>query len=215
MIRLKKTVRFLRSVILIFTGAAVATLAFLWIAAGEIYDYDDSFSFERDSNDVDVILVLAGGKGRIETAAELWQKISQRRMEKKLKPCFLFFSGVGPRVDLAALTDKAKTSAALKQLNRDFIIFEDVSENTFENAQIFSAFARQNHWKHIVVVTAGYHMRRAYFILEKALDPQVKISTQTVDAIHFDRYRWHDDLYSIRVTLIEYIKWLYYRYSYR
>jgi hypothetical protein len=66
----------------------------------------------------------------------------------------------------------------------------------------------------VVLVTAGYHMLRAQFILEKTLDKDVTVWTETVDVHHFDRNEWRKDEYAVRVTLIEYIKWLYYRYSY-
>ncbi|MBC7397385.1 MAG: hypothetical protein H7333_08075, partial [Bdellovibrionales bacterium] len=45
-------------------------------------------------------------------------------------------------------------------------------------------------------------------------DSEIEILTETVDAQHFDRNQWHKDAYAVRVTLIEYIKWLYYRYTY-
>jgi len=208
------------AVLLSLLSGVLFTLAiFLWLAAGEIYDYHDTFSI--DDGSMDVVLCLAGGKRRIPIAVELWQKL--RAVYPQSKPT-LFLSGVGPHTGFETLLEqdvpketvemmKAEQAKATKR-RQDEIIFENVSENTYENAQIFSTFARQNHWKKVVLVTAGYHMRRAEFILLKALDPGVEIFTSTVDAVHFDRNEWHQDAYAIRVTLIEYIKWLYYRYSY-
>lgn len=197
----------------------MSAVAFLWMAAGEIYDYHDSFHL--DEGPVDVVLCLAGGKRRIPIAVDLWVKLKKEYPQSSPT---LFLSGVGPLAGFETLLEQGvpkETVAQLKidhakasKVKKEEVIFEDVSENTFENAQIFSTFARQNRWKRVVLVTAGYHMRRAQFILQKALDPDVVVDTFTVDSVHFDRNEWHKDAYAVRVTLIEYIKWLYYRYSY-
>ena len=196
----------------VVSGAMIASVAFFWIAAGEIYDYNDSFILNEDGLQTDVVLCLAGGKKRIPFAVDLWQKIRVLR-DPKLEPV-LFLSGVGPQAGFDTLREQGVPRETLGLLNKQNVIFENVSENTFENAQIFSSFVRQKNWKHVVLVTTGYHMRRAEFILRKAIDPGVEVDTLTVDDQRFDRIKWHKDSYAIRVTIIEYIKWLYYRYSY-
>jgi uncharacterized SAM-binding protein YcdF (DUF218 family) len=196
----------------LFSGVLLGSVAFLWMGAGEIYDYEDTFLLAQDAAQTDVVLCLAGGKHRIPVAVELWQKI--RPLRKMDEEPILFLSGVGPQAGMETLKEQGISKEVLTQFNRDNVIFENVSENTFENAQLFSSFARQKKWKHVVLVTAGYHMRRADFILHRVLDPDIEVTTYTVDAVHFDRNQWHKDAYAVRVTLIEYIKWLYYRYSY-
>ncbi len=193
----------------ILSGALLSAVAFLWFAAGEIYDYQDTFHLAEGSKQIDVVLCLAGGKKRIPVAVDLWSKIRTNHQEP-----VLFLSGVGPQADFMTLKEQGVPSAELGLLNKENVVFENVSENTFENAQLFASFVHQKKWKHVVLVTAGYHMRRAQYILQKILPPDVEISTFTVDAIHFDRTRWHKDSYALRVTMIEYIKWLYYRYNY-
>ena len=145
----------------LLSGALLSSMLFLWIAAGEIYDYQDTFQLAREAKQTDVVLCLAGGKGRIPIAVDLWQKI------KSAKPIqdepVLFLSGVGPQAGFETLREQGVSKDLLLQLNRDNVIFENVSENTFENAQLFASFARQKKWKHVVLVTAGYHMRRAAF----------------------------------------------------
>jgi uncharacterized SAM-binding protein YcdF (DUF218 family) len=193
-------------------GIFLTAILFLWFAAGEIYDYSDSFDLERDARVVDVVVVLAGGKGRIPQAVSLWKQIRDRRATGQ-EPV-LFLSGIGPGNGMEILSGQGVPESLSRSLNRDNLVFENVSGNTYENAQIFAAFARQKKWKTAVLVTAGYHMRRAEFILRKVLDPETKILTETVDARHFDRNEWHQDEYAVRVTFLEYLKWLYYRYSY-
>jgi uncharacterized SAM-binding protein YcdF (DUF218 family) len=194
-------------------GICIAATVFLWFAAGEIYDYEDTYNLANDGAKTDVVLVLAGGKKRIPNAVELWTKIREQRSKSEQEPV-LFLSGVGHTAGLETLIEQGVPKEVVGKLSQQNAIFENVSENTFENAQLFASFARQRKWKSIVLVTAGYHMRRAQFILKKVLDPGVVVWTKTVDVHHFDRNEWRKDEYSIRVTLIEYIKWLYYRYSY-
>lgn len=190
-------------------GIFLTTVLFLWVAAGEIYDYSDSFDLERDSGSVDVVVVLAGGRGRIPQAVTLWKEIRERK-PRSAEPV-LFLSGLGPGNGMETLMGQGVPLELIRHLNRENVVFENVSENTFENAQIFASFVRQKNWRHVVLVTAGYHMRRAEFLFRKALDPEVSIRTETVDARHFGRNEWHRDEYAVRVTVIEYLKWLYYR----
>jgi uncharacterized SAM-binding protein YcdF (DUF218 family) len=192
-------------------GIFLTTVLFLWVAAGEIYDYADSFDLERDSKSVDVVVVLAGGKGRIPQAVTLWKEIRERK-PRNAGPV-LFLSGLGPGNGMETLMGQGVPLELIRHLNRENVVFENVSENTFENAQIFASFVRQKNWRTVVLVTAGYHMRRAEYLFRKVLDPEVSLKTETVDARHFGRNEWHQDEYAVRVTVIEYLKWLYYRYS--
>ena len=204
--------RVIAFILSIISGILITAAIFLWFAAGEIYDYQDSFNLARDGSKIDVVVVLAGGKRRIPIAVELWRQISELKPVGQ-KPV-LFLSGVGPSAGPETLLEQGVPKSTVSLLTKENVIFENVSENTFENAQLFLSFARQKKWKHAVLVTAGYHMRRAEFILKKVIGNEVEIQTDTVDAVHFDRNEWHKDAYAIRVTLIEYIKWLYYRYNY-
>jgi uncharacterized SAM-binding protein YcdF (DUF218 family) len=200
----------------LISGIFIAAAVFLWFAAGEIYDYKDSYDIAKDAAQTDVVLVLAGGKKRIPDAVELWTKVRAIKKADHLEEPVLFLSGIGHTTSgTDTLVEQGIPKEIVAEFTKENAVFENVSENTFENAQLFSSFVRQKKWKHVVLVTAGYHMRRAHFILGKVLDPDVEVWTKTVDVNHFDRNEWRKDEYAIRVTLFEYIKWLYYRYNYR
>ena len=192
--------KFFKTLFLFFSGALLGALVFLWVASGEIYDYQDTFVLDRDGPSVDVVLCLAGGKKRIPVAVDLWEKL--KNQGKRTRPLVLFFAGVGAHANEETLIEQGISKEIVKNMKKN------------ENAQIFSSFVHQNQWKHVVLVTSGYHMKRSSDILRKAVGPDVTISTYTVDAEHFGRTGWHKDGYAIRVTMMEYIKWLFYRYSY-
>ena len=193
-------------------GAVISSVILLWLASGEIYDYRDSFVMDRDAAKIDVVLCLAGGKGRIPAAVDLWLRLKDAR--KGSAPPVLFLSGVGLHANEETLIEQGVSKSVVRSLRKENIVFENVSTNTFENAEIFTSFQRQKQWKHVLLITAGYHMRRSSDILRKTVGPDVTIYSHTVASENFDRNGWHRDPYAVRVTLIEYIKWLFYRYSY-
>jgi len=196
----------------LMVGAVIGSVILLWLASGEIYDYQDSFVFDRDGSKIDVVLCLAGGKGRIPVAVDLWQKLKKSKMNAQGP--VLFLSGVGLHANEETLIEQGISKDVVKLMRKDEVVFENVSTNTFENAEIFTSFQRQKQWKNVLLVTAGYHMRRSSDILRKSIGPDVSIYSFTVGAENFDRNGWHRDPYAVRVTIIEYIKWLFYRYSY-
>jgi len=196
----------------LMVGAVIGSVILLWLASGEIYDYQDTFVFERDRSKIDVVLCLAGGKGRIPVAVDLWQKLKSSKVNGQGP--VLFLSGVGLHANEETLIEQGISKDVVKLMKKDEVVFENVSTNTFENAEIFTSFQRQKQWKNVLLVTAGYHMRRSGDILRKTIGPDVSIYSFTVGAENFDRNGWHRDPYAVRVTIIEYIKWLFYRYSY-
>jgi len=204
--------RFFALFLSVLLGGFLAAATLVWFSAGEIYDYSDSFDFSRDGREIEVVVVLAGGKGRIPLAVELWKKIRDSRTGRA-EPV-LFLSGLGPYTGVEALAGQGVRPDDVKLFTKENLVFENVSENTYENAQLFASFARQKNWKQVLLVTASYHMRRAEFTLKRTLDSDVRVRTETLDAGHFGRNEWRKDEYSIRVTVLEYFKWLYYRYSY-
>jgi uncharacterized SAM-binding protein YcdF (DUF218 family) len=189
-------------------GAVVATFALLLFSASEIYE------FPRDTGraswqEVDVIVALAGGRGRIAYAAKLWDEA--RLVREGRAPPVLYLSGVGPRVEIDSLKDQGISPETLSHLNQDSVVLERVSENTFENAQIFSSFAKQQAWKKIVVVTAPYHMKRALYVLDESLDSSFTLYSYPSPVELFHEDEWRRSVDGLFVTFLEYIKWVIYR----
>lgn len=193
-------------------GAMLSAALFLWMASGEIYEYQDNFIEAQHGASIDVVLCLAGGKGRIPFAVNVWHQL--RPLNKNLHTPVLYLAGLGPNANIETLAEQGVPKDLLKEIKKEDVVFENVSTNTFENAQIFSSFVRQKQWKNVLLITAGYHMKRSGNILRKTLGDEVNVYYKTMDSERFDRNLWHKDGYAIRVTMMEYIKWLFYRYSY-
>jgi len=57
--------------------------------------------------------------------------------------------------------------AVAQGIPRDRIIVETQAKNTFENAVFTGAMIRSHGWREVLVVTDGYHLRRALFIFRR------------------------------------------------
>src|SRR4051794_1415407 len=97
---------------LISLGAALGFLTLAFLLAGEIYDYHDTVHLDS-LPEVDAIVCLAGGRGRIAAAEELWYRYyneSQLPGHSNKAIPVLYFSGMG---------QKANWNALVKQFRRN------------------------------------------------------------------------------------------------
>src|SRR4051812_17666421 len=95
--------RLLRALIWGGTGALIAAFLLVYVMAGEIYDYQDTVDGVHLPQ-VDAIVCLAGGRGRISAAADIWYRyweLSQvpvpgaGRSPAPTHPPLLYLSGMG------------------------------------------------------------------------------------------------------------------------
>jgi uncharacterized SAM-binding protein YcdF (DUF218 family) len=159
--------------------ALAGTAGVCW-AAGLIYFASTLPAAVADTaTRTDAIVVLTGGRGRIETGVDLLQQ----GMAAKL-----FVSGAGGQARLADLlppgTDLPPELAAAITLGREA---DDTPGNAIETA----AWVRREGVASIRLVTAAYHMRRSLLELHAAM-PSVKIVPHPVfpATVKSDWWRW-------------------------
>jgi len=117
----------------------------------------------------DAVVVLAGGRGRIEEGVKLYQE-GQGRL--------LFLIGVDPLV---------KKGELYRGKAADGVFLEKVSRNTLENA----IYARDLIARHQVgSITSRYHMKRAILIFRNALSKDVAIYPHPVDSRNLKEDWW-------------------------
>jgi uncharacterized SAM-binding protein YcdF (DUF218 family) len=195
-------------------GFVIGALALSLMTAGQIYDYRETVRI-TDANlpEVDVIIALAGGKSRIAGAGDLWLAYYKKAVENPgtRKVPVLYLSGVGQKADYPAIVKRMRPEVR-EVLKKSSVFLETKSENTIENALYFKAYADKWGWKRAVLTTAAYHMRRSLLIFEKVLGPSVRLEVATLPADLLEQGGFTLGEYSNRVTLIEYFKWLYYRF---
>jgi uncharacterized SAM-binding protein YcdF (DUF218 family) len=192
----------------LFFGIIIGWFILALSAAGLIYDYKDSISFEHLPQ-VDVIVCLSGGRGRIRAASELWSAY-----QRKVSPApILYISGMGRQANWSVVQAQVDP-AVLEKLKPENVVMETTSTNTEENARWFLDHAEKAGWRHIVLVTSSYHMRRSQLIFERTLNPRgdrYKIETYSVVQEPFQAGKWDSSPQGINVTVSEFMKWIYYR----
>ena len=169
---------------------AVFAIALVWLAGFTI--------FERDARRVvtappvsDGIVALTGGADRIETALRLYADGLAPR---------LLVSGVGHGADLSEVLHRLPVDPA--SLANQITLGR--ATDTVGNAAETAAWARQNHLKTLIVVTAGYHMARALREIAREL-PDIELRAFPVQP---PALRTRDGLPTLRLLAAEYDKLL-------
>jgi uncharacterized SAM-binding protein YcdF (DUF218 family) len=147
-----------------------------------------------------VIICLAGGKGRIEAAFDLYrQRVGSH----------LLIVGAGPKASLTSLlkTHAQDYSPTEEELKNRPIIVETESRNTLENSYYVSQFlAHHPAMKDLILITSGYHMKRARLMLEQNLREPVKVIPHTPPT-EVNGNQWWGSSLGIEVTAEELVKY--------
>ncbi len=171
-------------------------------AGDDLYDY----KYSKDStrfNSSTVIVCLAGGKGRVTAAIKLYNQGVGKS---------LLIIGVGPQTTRESIINNLSTSIRehLTPERLANIIVENQSKNTIENARALQhLFGQTKDTQSIVLVTSGYHIKRALLILKETLPQTVSIYPYIPsDTLDMTPENWFYSFYGIKVTMIETAKLL-------
>jgi len=210
---------------LLVASATIALFLFSALTllnAGLIYNYQDSVDMGRWP-EVDAIVCLAGGRGRIAAAGDLWFRYWEAaqvvnpptpfpdgRSYAVARPAVpvLYLSGVGPQSTRASVNPQFRRGVA-PALGDSFLYLERESTTTVENAEVFARVARERGWKRVLLVTSSYHMVRARSVFERMMESRgvpLVIDTWSVIQEPFSADEWFWSVQGVRVTVEEYFK---------
>jgi uncharacterized SAM-binding protein YcdF (DUF218 family) len=131
-----------------------------------------TFSLSQRDVQTDAIVVLTGGRGRVEEGVKLY-KAGAGRM--------LFLIGVDPLVQKKELyTGKGAENVYL----------EKASRNTLENAIYARDLLAGHNVTSIKLITSRYHMKRATLIFRNALAKDIAIYPYPVDTKNLKEEWW-------------------------
>ena len=143
----------------------------------------------------DAIIVLTGGKSRIETALEL---LSDKRGER------LLISGVHPSTKREALQRVTRTDPALFGCCVDL---DRSALNTIGNAVESAKWIKQHNYKRIFIVTNNYHIPRSILELSRQVG-NVELIPYPVINSDLKNNNWMRQGDTLRVLFTEYIKYI-------
>lgn len=209
---MKTLSRFFITFGVISLGLVIGFLCFTGLKAGSLYDYRDSFDGAR-LPEVDAIVVLAGARGRIAAGGDLWYRyFEMEEVDEGQHAPILYISGMGPSSSWSTFQNQVRVGVS-KAFRPSDVVLETESTNTETNAQVFIRNARLRGWKRVILMTSSYHMKRSRLIFSRYIQKErAPIEFETLSLIQdpFSREEWYQSIHGIHVTILEYLKWVYY-----
>lgn len=151
----------------------------------------------------DAIVVFAGGVGESGKAGGGFQ-------ERVTQAIALYKAGHAPRVVISSgyvftlrEAELMKNVAIDNGVPAGVILLEERAATTYENVMFTNRILEQNNWRHILLVSSPYHMRRAVLTWHKAA-PQVVVTPTPVPQSEFYTSAWGASFDQIRGIVHEY-----------
>jgi uncharacterized SAM-binding protein YcdF (DUF218 family) len=156
-----------------------------------------TFSVGQKNVKADAIVVLTGGRGRVEEGVRLYRERQGR---------YLYLIGVGPSVRKSDLFRERKGEAGAEG-----VFLENVSRNTLENALYAREMILKNkEIRTITLITSRYHMKRATLIFRNTLPAEITIYPHPVDSRNL-KEEWWSHGSSFRLLFSEFYKYCMFR----
>ena len=150
------------------------------------------FSLNTRPVATDAVVVLAGGKGRIEEGIRLYR------------------AGGGSVLYLVGVDPSVRKRDLVQEQPGEQIILENMSANTLENALYARDLLARKNVRSLQLITSRYHMLRARLIFRNVLPKDIAIYPHPVDSRNFKEEWWRYGG-SFRLLFIEFYKYYLYR----
>ena len=136
-----------------------------------------TFSYRQTLVKADAIVVLAGGKGRVEEGVRLY---------REHRANYLFLIGVDPSVRKSDFYRPRPGDPS-----PDGVILERASRNTLENAMLGREVILRRPVSSVLLITSRYHMKRAAILFRNALPKDLAIYPYPVDTRNLKEAWWN------------------------
>jgi len=197
--------------LLLFISLVIFFIFSLLLLGGmSLYQYNQTDYKSSDHYlDIDVIVCLAGAKGRIEYSVQVWFDYwMKNQVNKDVKVPQLYISGMGEKSTWNTFLTFVPSHIQSTITEKD-VLLETQSTNTEENAKFFSAHIKKHHWKNALLITSSYHMKRSHLIFKNEYK-EVTFFPLALELPPFLAGEWFRSQDSIRITFSEFLKWLFY-----
>ena len=165
----------------------LCVVGFVWFAARPVP--------ETQSKSTDAIVVLTGGRMRLQSGIDLLRAGKGRK---------LFVSGVNQQVDLDELL---QVSGNARDWASCCTALGHGADNTLGNARETAQWMRQQGFRSLRLVTAWYHMPRSLLELDRAM-PEIEIIAHPVFPDETSQEYWWASRSTVVLLASEYGKYL-------
>lgn len=155
-----------------------------------------TFSYRQNTQKADAIVVLTGGKGRVEEGIRLFR---ESRAE------YLIFVGVDPSVRKSDLYHPKPGDPSA-----DNVILEKSSRNTLENSIFGRDVIVRSGVHSVLLITSRYHLKRASILFRNSLPKNITIIPYPVDSVNL-KESWWSHGGSFQLLFREFYKYCMYR----
>lgn len=178
---------------------AFITLTVILLAAIAVLFIDftyKTFSYRQSQVKADAIVVLTGGKGRVDEGVRLY---------RERRAAYLFLIGVDPAVRKSDLY-RPRTGDP----SSEGVILERASRNTLENAIYGRDVIMNKQIGSILLITSRYHMKRSAILFRNALPKELTIYPYPVDSRNLKEAWWNHGS-SFNLLFTEFYKYCMFR----
>jgi uncharacterized SAM-binding protein YcdF (DUF218 family) len=155
-----------------------------------------TFSYRQSSVKADAIVVLTGGKGRVDEGVRLY---------REHRAAYLFLIGVDPSVRKSDLYRPQPGDPS-----PEGVILERASRNTLENAIYGRDVILKRQIGSVLLITSRYHMKRAAILFRNALPKDLTIYPYPVDSRNLKEAWWNHGS-SFHLLFTEFYKYCVFR----
>jgi uncharacterized SAM-binding protein YcdF (DUF218 family) len=176
-------------------AVAIAAAFVLWVAGLGWFLYQGLGAGSDRTAPTDAIVVLTGGRFRLESGIDLLEAHRARK---------LFISGVNQHVDRAALL---RVLGPLPDSASCCIVLGHDAADTYGNARETAGWMQREGYHSLRLVTSWYHIPRSRLEFERAM-PEIAVVLNPVFPIHTEGEDWHVRAEVVPLVIREYDKYL-------
>ncbi|MBT2728951.1 YdcF family protein [Bacillus sp. ISL-75] len=142
----------------------------------------------EEPKEVDVIVVLSGGEGRLEKGIELYKL------------------GYASKIIVSNGLADNLWGKAVSLLPRNSLVLEDKADSTYESAVYVQKIMKKYNYRSAILVSSDFHMRRVKYNFNKVYknsnNELIYVSSDT----SYDPKAWWMNKHNIGITISEYVK---------
>lgn len=173
----------------VFVGIGIILICAIIVVSLSFFRFSKDFSRSYSiPSKIEAIVVLTGGKGRLQFALKLFEQY---------QPKVLFIAGAG--TGLSSIFSKEE----LEKNDASKIVLDQRSRSTYQNAEEAKAYMTEHGIRSFVLVTSNYHMKRAFFLFREIFPSNIEIIPYAIEVDHV----------SFKIALSEYIKYYWQRWT--